>query len=114
MATQIIVKGYNSNKRIKPMENYLKGKDLYDKAVIQANWNKEMALFNAYKHRYTSYHREIDTIYKSDFSWEESINRLKIIYSQLMLQVPTKYKKACKDSLLYSIEELKQHIENLI
>lgn len=113
MENAVIVKGYNNAKKVKPMDNYLKGKDLYNKAVLKANWDKDMAMFNAYKHNYTNYDRIMYQVYTRNLTWTETLETTKQVYIQLMSQVPEKYKKACKESFIWSLKELQQHIQEL-
>ena len=107
----IQLKARNQIKNPKPMETYLKGKDLYNKCIMNPGWNKDMAVFNAYKHEYTNYNRVVtDEIYHADLSWQESVDRMKAVYQQLMTLVPERYKEQCKQSFLYSIKDLKEFV----
>jgi len=113
MTQTVQIKARNNTKRAKPMDAYLNGKDLYNKCVIEAGWDKDMAMFNAYKHSYTNYVNLVrNEIFQADLSYKESVDRMKSVYQQLMLLVPERYKEQCKKSFVYSIRELNEYVQN--
>ena len=115
--SSVVLKSKCGNKKPKPMDFCLTGTELYKRRRVEAGWDKNMALFNAYKHEFTNYNKVVtNDIYHNDIDWEESIKAMADIYRQLLTLVPEKYHDVCKKQYACCINSIKRHLtkyENL-
>jgi hypothetical protein len=106
-----MLKAKCGSRKPKPMHYYMNGTELYKKCKMEPGWDRTMALFNAYKHEFTNYNRvATDNIYHNDLDWRATLQAMKTVYDELYELVPNKYKAVCKESMLCSIEKLRQHV----
>ena len=110
--SNVVLKSKCGTKKPKPMSNYLNGSELYKKCKTNFGWNKDMALFNAYKHEFTNYNSvTMNDIYHSDLDYDESVKAMASVYRELLSLVPKKYEDVCKQQFLRAVKNVKRQVE---
>lgn len=92
--------------RAKPYSTYAKTIDQY--VYLKPGWDRSLARFNAYKHRFTNYTKIITLIHQSDIEHTESKQMILDIYRELYRLIPEELREQCQIMYRECLKEYRQ------